>query len=164
MSKHRLESLTRSSYNVCCHSRPRVTLPQNGSVSGDPSDQGIQDILKLCHLNVISMHRMLLLKTILLYKKGLHYAVYGHMLHISLHAICTMYINVLFPFLDIITCMYIYTYIYMYIYKLYIYIFGPWTWGIVCTNRTEQRLKLLKIVHCKQRRISKVVFFPLVRT
>ena len=124
MSKHRLESLTRSSYNVCCHSRPRVTLPHNGSVSGDPSDQGIQDILKLCHLNVISMHWMLLLKKILLYKKGLHCAVYGHMLHIFLHAICTMYINVLFLFLDIIMCMYVYISIYIYISThMYIYVY-----------------------------------------
>ena len=70
MSKHRLESLTHRSYNVCCHSRPRVTLPQNGSVSGGPRDQGIQDIprqsWRICHLNVIYVHRMLLLKIIVL--------------------------------------------------------------------------------------------------
>ena len=70
MSKHRLESLTHRSYNVCCHSRPRVTLPQNGSVSGVPRDQGIQDIprqsWRICHLNVIYVHRMLLLKIIAL--------------------------------------------------------------------------------------------------
>ena len=54
-----------------------------------------QDILdhswNICHLNVIYIHRMLLLKIVLLYKKALHYAVYGHMLPISLHAICTTY-------------------------------------------------------------------------
>ena len=70
MSKHRLESLTHRSYNVCCHSRPRVTLPPNGSVSGGPRDQGIQDIPRhswnICHLNVIYVHRMLLLKIIAL--------------------------------------------------------------------------------------------------
>ena len=111
MSKHRLESLTRSSYNVCCHSRPRVTLPHNGSVSGDPSDQGIQDILKLCHLNVISMHWMLLLKKILLYKKALC-SIWAHAAHIFT---CDMY-NVYKCLVSFPGHYNVYVYIHIYIY------------------------------------------------